>query len=49
MNKLNIIFRTCDVVDSIHGTGRPFGLTKKEVVEAKPKKGLVDDALEMQD
>ncbi len=33
MNKLNIIFRTCDVVDSIHGTGRPFGLTKKEVVD----------------
>ena len=33
MNNLNIIFRTCDVVNSIHGTDRPFGLTKKEIVD----------------
>jgi hypothetical protein len=32
--KLCIIFRTCEVVESVHGTPRPFGLTKKSVIDA---------------
>lgn len=28
---MKIIFRTCDDVHSIHGTNRPFGLTKAEI------------------
>jgi hypothetical protein len=29
----HIIFRTCDIVHSLHQTPRPFGLTKREVIQ----------------
>lgn len=30
--KLNVIFRTCDVVNAVHGTDRPFGFTKEKLI-----------------
>ncbi len=30
--KLNIIYRTCDQVESVHSVPRPFGLKKKELI-----------------
>lgn len=31
--KLNIIFRTCDKVNAVHGSPRPFDLDKKELIK----------------
>lgn len=31
--KINIIFRTCDKVGSVHGSLRPFNLNKKELIK----------------
>lgn len=31
--KLNIIFRTCDKVNAVHGSPRPFNLNKKELIK----------------
>lgn len=31
--KLCIIYRTCEVVEAVHGTPRPFGMTKKQVID----------------
>lgn len=33
MNKINVIFRTCDTVNSVHQTPRPFGLDKKTLIK----------------
>jgi len=30
--KVNIIFRTCDKVNALHGTDRPYGMTKEQIV-----------------
>lgn len=30
--KVNIIFRTCDKVKSVHGTDRPFNMSKEQVI-----------------
>ena len=30
--KVNIIYRTCDKVQAMHGTNRPFGMSKEQVV-----------------
>ena len=30
--KVNIIFRTCDKVNALHGTDRPFRMTKVKIV-----------------
>lgn len=32
--RLSIIYRTCEVVEAVHGTPRPFGMTKKQVIDA---------------
>lgn len=31
--KINIIYRTCDVVEAVHGTPRPYGLTKTKLID----------------
>jgi hypothetical protein len=31
--KLKIIYRTCEVIKSMHGTDRPFGMTKSKIIE----------------
>ena len=30
---LKIIYRTCEVINSMHGTDRPFGMNKSEIIE----------------
>lgn len=32
--KLKIIYRTCEIVKSMHGTDRPFSMTKSEIIDA---------------
>lgn len=31
--KINVVFRTCDKINAVHGSPRPFGLDKKELIK----------------
>jgi hypothetical protein len=33
VRRYHIVFRTCDVVQSLHGATRPFGLSKRELIQ----------------